>query len=117
VAWICFAVGLIVLLVGVFIGLKTSLRAAPGTATDKLNEARDKIDTTKRQMQAALSGQEAATAEAATQSADEAKSALEQFQGIIASLPENLRFSAMLVLVGTALMSVATVQFGGVSLF
>jgi hypothetical protein len=35
----------------------------------------------------------AGTAEAAASSADAAKSALEQVEGIVAALPENLRFS------------------------
>jgi hypothetical protein len=38
-------------------------------------------------------------------------------QGIVAALPENLRFAGLLVLVGTVLMGVATIQFGGVSPF
>ena len=46
-----------------------------------------------------------------------AKSALEQVGSIVASLPENLRFAGLLVLVGAVLMSVATIQFGGTSLF
>jgi hypothetical protein len=32
-------------------------------------------------------------------------------------LPENLRFAGVLVLVGTVLIGVATIQFGGTSLF
>jgi len=50
-------------------------------------------------------------------SADAAKSALEQVQGIVGALPENLRFAGLLVLIGTLLISVATVQFGHISLF
>jgi hypothetical protein len=46
-----------------------------------------------------------------------AKSALEQIGGIVGSLPEHLRFAGLLVLVGTVLVSVATIQFGGTSLF
>ena len=45
------------------------------------------------------------------------KSALDEVSGIVAALPENLRFAGLLILVGAALMSVATVQFGGHSIF
>jgi hypothetical protein len=50
-------------------------------------------------------------------SAGAAKSALDQMSGIVGALPENLRFAGMLALVGTVLVSVATVQFGGTFLF
>ena len=53
----------------------------------------------------------------AGQSTEGAKTAFEQVEGIVASLPQNLRFAGLLVLVGTALIGVATIQFGGVSLF
>jgi hypothetical protein len=122
VAWICLIVGIIVLLAGVAIGLVTSFRTAPKAEEKKITEARQKIEEAQAQMQYAAqpaleAGGAAASAEAATASAEAAKSALEQVQGIVASLPENLRFSGMLVLVGAVLMSVATIQFGGVSLF
>ncbi|HET9287130.1 MAG TPA: hypothetical protein VFO26_06185 [Gaiella sp.] len=54
---------------------------------------------------------------AAGASTEAASSALEQVQGIVAALPENLRFAGLLILVGAVLMGVATVQFGDVSLF
>jgi hypothetical protein len=122
VTWICFGVGLVLVIGGSILGLTLSLRAAPSAASEKIDEAKGKIEEARATMAtAAQPGLEstaaASTAEAAVSSAEEAKSALEQVEGIVASLPENLRFSGMLVLVGVVLMSVATIQFGGVSLF
>jgi hypothetical protein len=123
VAWICLVVGIVLLLAGVTIGLVLSLRAAPKAEEGKIAEAKQKIEDAQAQIQyaaqpAALeAGGAAASADAASASAEAAKSALEQVEGIVGSLPENLRFSGMLVLVGAVLMSVATIQFGGVSLF
>jgi gas vesicle protein len=134
VAWLCFFVGVLVLFGGVAIGLWTSLRKAPRTAEEakvKLDEARTKIDEAKAHIEessaavadsnlesfTASAADAAVAAEAAGESAAAAKSAFEQVQGIVAALPENLRFAGLLVLVGTVLMGVATIQFGGVSLF
>jgi hypothetical protein len=134
VAWLCFVVGMAVLLGGVAIGLWTSFQKAPQTAQtakDKLDEARARIEEVKGHIEASTSAAagsdlesfttsaaEATTAAAAAgESADAARSALDQVQGIVAALPENLRFAGVLILVGTVLMGVATVQFGGVSLF
>lgn len=134
VAWICFVVGVVVLFGGVAVGLWTSFKYAPKKTREakaKLDEASAKLDRAKAHIEvsrsaAAASNLESMDAsateavvatEAAAQSTDEAKSAFEQVQSIIASLPENLRFAGLLVLVGTLLMSVATIQFGGVSLF
>jgi hypothetical protein len=128
VGWICLVIGILVLGAGVFTGLKTSLTEAPEKAKDKLDEASQKIDEAKehidRTTAAMEGGLEAAGAtearsagQAAGTSADAAKSALEQVEGIVGALPENLRFAGVLVLVGTALIGVATIQFGGTSLF
>jgi hypothetical protein len=125
VAWICFVVGLVVLLVGVGIGLFISLKKAPATAADAkaaVENAKSKIDETKARVQEAATpgleaGQATSSAQAAVATTDAAKSALEQVSGIVGSLPEPLRFAGMLVLVGTVLVSVATIQFGGVKLF
>jgi FtsZ-interacting cell division protein ZipA len=134
VRWTCFVVGIIVLFGGVAIGLWTSFRQAPvkaQAAKAKLDEAAAKIAEAKAHIEqtrsaVAVSNLESSTvsaadattaAEAAGESAEAAKTALEQVQGIVAALPENLRFAGLLVLVGTVLMGVATIQFGGVSLF
>jgi len=121
-------VGLLLLGAGVWMGFKTSLTEAPETAKHKLEEASRRIDETKEHIDrttAAMEGglesagaTEAMSAgQAAGTSADAAKSALEQVEGIIGALPENLRFAGVLVLVGTVLIGVATIQFGGTSLF
>jgi hypothetical protein len=34
---------------------------------------------------------------------------------VVASLPENLRFAGLLVLLGTGRIGVATIQFGGIA--
>jgi len=134
VAWICFVVGVVVLFGGVAIGLRVSFRQAPqkaSAARAKLEEASAKIDEAVAHIEASTSAAayanvessmasaaDASTAAAAAgESAQAAKSALEQVQGIVAALPENLRFAGVLVLVGTVLMGIATIQFGGVSLF
>jgi FtsZ-interacting cell division protein ZipA len=134
VAWICFVVGVVVLFGGMAIGLWTSFRQVPQKTTAaraKLEEASARIDEARAHIEesttaAADSNLESFTASAAEattsaaaagRSAEAAKSALEQVQGIVAALPENLRFAGVLILVGTVLMGVATIQFGGVSLF
>jgi gas vesicle protein len=134
VAWLCFVLGAIILLGGAAIGLWTSFRQAPQKAQEaraKLEEARARIDQARGHINeatsaaaesnlesvAASSVQASTAAEAAGASADAAKSALEEIQGIVAALPENLRFAGLLILVGTVLIGVATIQFGGVSLF
>ncbi len=58
-----------------------------------------------------------AAAEAAQESVQAAKTAFEQVGDIVSALPENLRFAGVLVLVGAVLIGVATIQFGGVSIF
>jgi hypothetical protein len=128
VGWVCLVIGTLVLGAGVFTGLRTSLTEAPGKAKDKLDEASQKIDEAKehidRTTEAMEGGLETAVAaeaksagQAAGTSADAAKSAIEQVEGIVGALPENLRFAGVLVLVGTVLIGVATIQFGGTSLF
>jgi flagellar basal body-associated protein FliL len=133
VAVICLIVGIVVLLAGVGIGLFLSFRqAAPPAQLDQAKQELDKAEQHVVTARAEIAGlgsrgleaggapdtskAAAATASAAA-STEAAKSAIEQIQGAIASLPENLRFAGLLVLVGAVLMSVATVQFGGTSLF
>lgn len=134
VAWTCFVVGIALLGVGVFLGLRLSAHGVQEKAAEakakadeahaSLAEARSHIEETSAAV--AGSGLEGvgASTEAATEavaaagaSTAAATSALEQVQGIVGALPENLRFAGLLILVGTVLMGVATVQFGGVSLF
>jgi hypothetical protein len=119
VAWTCFVVGIVLLLAGVLIGLVLTFRNTTKHVEHKMRQARAKVDEL---TETAVSGslhshadhEAAASAEAA---GAEVKSALDEVSGIVGALPENMRFAGLLILVGTALMSVATVQFGGQSLF
>jgi hypothetical protein len=134
VAWTCFVVGIALLAAGVVLGLRLSAGGVEETAADarakveeaqaRLADARGHIEQTSAAIATSdLEGVGASTGaateavEAAGASAEEATSALEQVQGIVAALPENLRFAGLLIVVGTVLMGVATVQFGKVSLF
>jgi FtsZ-interacting cell division protein ZipA len=134
VAWVCFVLGAIFLVGGAAIGLWTSRRQTPRKAREarakleeassRIHEARGHIEETTRaatesnlESVAASSAQASTAAQAAVASADAAKSAVEEVQGIVAALPENMRFAGLLILVGMVLIGVATVQFGGVSLF
>ncbi len=111
-SWICFVLGGIVLLVGLYLGLRK-----PAVDNKKaLDEAKAKITELTSQLQKAKEGKlEDGVDLAAT--AEGAKSAIEQVGGIVAALPENQRFAGLLILIGTVLMGVGTVQFGGTSLF
>ena len=119
VAWVCFAVGIVLLLAGVAVGLLLSLAPMREDWHRKLAQLRGQVDdlraTAVRGSESAAPD-ERAVADAEKQSAA-LKGGLDEIGGIVASLPENTRFAALLVLVGAALMSVATVQFGGHSIF
>jgi hypothetical protein len=134
VAWTCFAVGIAVLAAGVGIGVWTSIRQAPRKAREAraaLEEASAKLEEARADVETASAAAASSTlegfthrapgakgaAEVAQESTEAAKTAIEQVQGIVGSLPESLRFAGLLVLVGTVLIGVATIQFGGVSLF
>jgi hypothetical protein len=137
-AWICFGVGIVVLACGLVVGLWTALKRAPAAAATKAADAKAKLEDAQAKITEAQtriaqtssdvrrgSLEDFTTAApgatealmAAGQSAEGAKTAFEQVEGIIASLPQNLRFAGLLVLVGAVLIGVATIQFGGVSLF
>jgi hypothetical protein len=124
IAWACFGLGAIVLLAGVAVGLRLSLgKTATGVsakdATEKVKAVAGKVEALKTtavaNARSAAPSDEAASA--AKSQADEVQSVLQEIGGIVGALPENLRFAGLLVLVGTALMSVATIQFGGHRLF
>jgi hypothetical protein len=132
VAWTCFLLGILVLITGVWIGLRTPVTDEHavdevGVARAKLAEAAGEVEKARLEIvqlardNLTAGGPDASpaatAAHSAAQATQEAKSAVEQIQGTIAALPENVRFPGFLVLVGAALMSVATVQFGGISLF
>jgi hypothetical protein len=135
VAGTCFLVGVALIGAGAVLGFLVSKRGliaatdAPkklAEASRQLNVAHQRISDTRQEVENLQSGNlegiqdpsgaSAAAAEAES-SATAAKSALEQVSGIVGALPENLRFSGVLLLVGTVLVSVATTQFGGTPLF
>ena len=116
---------MLILLAGVAIGLVLGFAAAPsgeaGTkaASERLKTALDQVGALKTVGVAAAESPAAdhgKAAEAAS-TGTAAESTLKELQGIIGSLPERLRFSGLLVLLGALLMSVATVQFGGHQIF
>jgi predicted histidine transporter YuiF (NhaC family) len=119
VAWTCFVVGTVLLLVGVIIGFYVTFKKAGEHAQKKVDEAKQRIEELRMTAVSAARADNASepAAAAAASTAAAAKSTLEELQGIIAALPEAMRFPGLLILVGTVLMSVATVQFGGHSLF
>jgi hypothetical protein len=126
VAWVCLVVGLVTLLSGVVLGMWIGLRRVPQRAGAKIDQAKQKLETAHQNMALAsqsigagdaASGDASKAASTASASTQEAKSALEEVAGIVGSLPENLRFAGMLVLVGTVLIGVATTEFGGTSIF
>lgn len=136
VAWICLVVGVMVLGAGAYIGVNNTVATTRQDTKKKLEEAKAKLDAAMEGMGTARArigevraladkeGGAANASDAAKEAADraavstaEAKSTLESISSIIGALPENLRFAGVLVLVGTVLVSVATIQFGGTSLF
>ncbi len=124
VAWICFGLGVVILILGVAIGLvlgfrKTSKTVSAKDASAKVDDAATKIDALKTTAVASAQSPQS-NADAAAKASSEAagaQSVLQEIGDIVGSLPESLRFAGLLVLIGTALMSVATVQFGGHALF
>lgn len=112
VAWACFIVGLALVVLGTLIGtIRSFWTPTKGNADQKADEVKTKIEELKE-------GAEANTAQADAEStAEQAKKGVEQLQGIISALPEHLRFAGLLILVGALLMSVGTIQFGGISIF
>lgn len=122
VAWLCFILGAVVLIVGLYLGMKKAPEKAEEENKQKIEEAKAKLDETTSQLRTATSrnlagGDAAGVAETAATKAEEAKSALEQVGSIVGSLPEHQRFPGMLVLVGAVLMGVGTIQFGGTAIF
>lgn len=124
VAWACFGIGVAFLVIGAAVGLvlgfrKTAQSLTAKDAKAKVDEAKTQVDALKQTAVSSANKSEAdsSAADAATTTAATAKDVLSEIGSIVGSLPENLRFAGLLVLIGAALMSVATVQFGGHSLF
>jgi hypothetical protein len=118
VAWACFGIGVIVLGIGLWMGIKTAPKKAKAASNDKLDEAKGKVKELTDELQKVKEGNlEVAAVTDVASTAEAAKSALEQVGSIVGSLPEYQRFAGMLILMGAVLMGVGTVQFGGTSLF
>ena len=126
VAWVCFILGAVVVLVGLYLGIVAAPQKAGEETKKKLEEAKAKMEETTAHLERATArgrGDDAAAAEAADatetakETTEQAKSLLDGIGEAVGSLPEHQRFPGLLVLVGTALMGVATIQFGGTSIF
>ncbi len=146
VAGICLLLGAVLIAGGAWLGTRTRRSPEADEARTKVDQARGEVAAADQRIGAALeglqglgqgglegfgpasaapsaaqvaaaaSGAARATAAAASSNAT-ARSALEQVSGIVGALPVQHRFAGMLVLVGAVLVSVATVQYGGTSLF
>lgn len=133
VAVVCLVVGMALIVGGAAHGIVLSSRQSRlAQVKVELEEAQRRFQDTRRRLEG-LSGvvpesggggvlegagtELRAAAADAESTAGAAKSAVEQLGGAVGSLPEYLRFSGLLLLVGTVLVSVATIQFGGTSLF
>lgn len=122
VAAACFIAGLVVLAIGCWVGVKTKITGTTEAAKEHLADAKQKLEGAQADLRAEVraladGGTPGGVGEAAVAQQNQAKSAIQQASDIIGSLPEALRFAGLLVLVGTILIGVATIQFGGVSLF
>jgi hypothetical protein len=119
----CFWAGVAMLVIGVAVGVIISFQEPPKAVTSvakaKLKKATGKINSLQSLAVAEANSDEAKPASATTAAvtATEAKDLLSDIEGLLAALPERLRFAGLLVLIGGALMSVALVQFGGHSIF
>lgn len=109
-------------LVGIAIGAYLSLFKS----TTDVKEVEEKVDRAKAQVDelrdtavlgSLTAGADQNAADKTQAQAAATKSTLDEIGSILGSLPENLRFAGLLVLVGIALMSIAMVQFGGTSIF
>jgi Flp pilus assembly protein TadB len=120
VAWACFVLGIAVMVVGVVDGLRNAPKKA---AKDKelVKEASEQAEQLKAQQDQvrdlSAKGEATAADEKAAEASSKAESVLATVGTIVASLPEYQRFPGILVLLGVVLMGVATIQFGGTSIF
>jgi hypothetical protein len=131
VAVVCLVLGVALIVTGAAHGVAVSRRESKvAQVTGELEEAERRFHATRDRLEsmqagglesvgdlAGASSQLHLAAAEAESAAGAAKSAVEQISGVVGALPENLRFSGLLLLVGTVLVSVATIQFGGTSLF
>jgi len=103
---------------GLITGLILSFRKVSEDVKKKVDDATAQLDELKGQAVAGVRmAADEDTAKAVEEKADQVKSTLGEISSLVGSLPEHLRFAGLSVLVGAVLMSVATVQFGGHSIF
>jgi uncharacterized protein HemX len=131
VSWTCFGLGIALVVAGVVYGFVVIFWKQPQKAKQKAeqnaNEAKATIDAlaNKGLVAAKTKGVSVDAVGDIQQTRDEAKAKVDEAKdtvlgdigSIIGSLPEALRFPGLMILVGTVLMSVAAVQFGGHSIF
>lgn len=123
IAEICFVAGLVLVFAGAVIGLgisrKEAQTAAPEAVQKKLEDTKTKVKqlTATAKEAAEADGKDTVQAAKAGSDGAAAESGIKDLEGLITALPQGLRFSGFLVLLGALLMSVATVQFGGHSIF
>jgi hypothetical protein len=122
-AWICFTLGGLLVIVGTGVGLRLSFKELAGgtgkPAKAKVEETKEKVEALSDSAQRAVAAPQgdAATSAEVTSKASAAESAVKEIEGLIAALPEKMRYSAFMILFGALLMSVANVEFGGHSIF
>src|ERR1700722_4588538 len=121
---VCLIVGIVLVGAGAAVGLVLNVkpagsRGSAGAAKSRVQNAIAKASALKETAkQAAVStNPEPATQKKADEAGGEIEGILKEVDGMIGALPESLRFSGLFVLLGVLLMSVATVQFGGHSIF
>lgn len=124
VGWVCLVLGVLLVVAGAGIGLYLNMSepgrgGAGGSAKDKISSALSKTVELKTEAKtaAASTTPEPEKAAAADTAASGIESVLKELDGMVGALPERLRFSGLLVLLGALLISVATVQFGGHAVF
>lgn len=111
VASVCFVTGLGLLILGAVIGYWRE--------DADIRELKKKIKELEQKLKEAKEGLESTATptdeqRAAAQDLEKAASAI---KGLLEAFPEKLRFAVFMMVVGTLLMSVATIQFGGTSIF
>jgi hypothetical protein len=121
VGWSCFALGAILLVAGLVVGLEVNRKeiGSAGSVKAKVNQAVSTVSnlTDKGVSAAETEGKDSDAAKAVEETGKSAVDVVKDFEGLLKVLPERLRFAGFLILVGALLMSMATVQFGGHSIF
>lgn len=121
--WACFVIGAILLLagaaLGVYLGAKEPDAKTKEDIKKKADQAKTQIEQLTQQAVKAANtdAKDTAAATESKEKGDAAASTVKDLEGLLKALPERLRFAGFLIIFGALLMSVATVQFGGHSIF